>query len=261
MTPGIDRPLLFERYRSAGKRTLFLDYDGTLVPFHDLPEISVAGKEVRQIIRGLASDERNRVYIISGRPGKFLSNQFRGIRTGLIAEHGYKVKKANGKWTSAIPANMDWKKEASALLHTITAIYPGSFIEEKESSLACHYRNAVSGAGKKIRVSIREQVLQLKHRYSFLELLEGNKVMEVKPGGYDKGQAASSILKEERSDFILAAGDDLTDEQLFAGLSPGSFTIKVGGGETRARFRVATQEGFIEILKELQQVSFAGEVS
>jgi trehalose 6-phosphate synthase/phosphatase len=250
----MDRFLIFEAYKSAEKRLLFLDYDGTLVPFSDLPEDSRLDNEVRRILVNLSSDVKNRIFIISGRQRKFLEEQFYGLNIGLIAEHGLMIKVANGDWMETIQIDLTWKDVFKSIFLEFIVLYPGSFIEEKESSIAYHYRTLGWDVGRKVRPVIRKKVLQFQIQFPYLELLEGNHVIEVKPSCYNKGLAAVAILRKGNFDFILAAGDDLTDEQLFIAVNPVGFTLKIGRAPTMAQNRVNSQEQFIDFLKELKQL-------
>ena len=250
MTIQPDRTLILSAYRNADKRILFLDYDGTLVPFCDCPGDSEMGIEVRSILSNLSEDCRNTLYIISGRNKDFLSEQFAGIKAGLIAEHGFLVKKAGGKWTRPLDVSATWKPDVSMLFHEFSSRYAGTFLEEKESSVAFHYRTAGQEIGNKIRPAVRAKFALLKNQYPKLELMDGNNVLEIKPEDFNKGFVATSIITEGDFDFILAAGDDLTDESLFSGITPEAFTLKIGSSPTAARFRIPTQPEFIGFLKE-----------
>ena len=251
MALSIDRQLIFDTYKKSNKRILFLDYDGTLVPFSDRPENSALIDETRQILVDLSADAKNKIYIISGRQRKFLLHQFYGVRIGLIAEHGLLVKEVNGEWINTASVDTVWKATSQSIFRELVILFPGSFIEEKESSIAYHYRNLGQEAERKIRPAVREKFFLLQHHFPDLELLEGNNVIEVKPITYNKGLAATGILGMGTFDFILAAGDDLTDEQLFTAFSSEAFTIKIGSSVTEARYRMLSQEKFIEFLKEL----------
>jgi trehalose 6-phosphate synthase/phosphatase len=251
MASAIDIPAILEAYRNAEKRILFLDYDGTLVPFCDVPGESVMGEEVRHIITGLTHDRKNTIFIISGRDRKFLTERFLGISIGLIAEHGFLVKEPQGEWVEVNPVYKEWKGAALKLFGGITRQYPGSFIEEKESSVAFHYRNAGPEAAVRVPEEIQQKFGMLSLTDPELELLDGNMVSEVKPVNFNKGSTAASILRRGRFDFVLAAGDDLTDEQLFSQTGTGSVTIKIGNAPTAAKYNVLNQRTFINFLKEL----------
>jgi trehalose 6-phosphate synthase/phosphatase len=246
--------MILKAYNAAEKRLLFLDYDGTLVPFSDLPEEARLGAEARRIIVNLSSDMRNCIFIISGRPKEFLNEQFHGMNVGLVAEHGFLIKAANGEWMSTSPVGMAWKDSIRSILQEFIIQFPGSVIEEKEVSIAYHYRILGREVGRKLRSTIRKLTSQFHLQFPDLEVLAGNNVLEVKPKCYNKGLAASAILRTGNFDFILAAGDDVTDEQLFTVVDSVGFTIKIGRSPTIARNRVNSQEHFIDFLKELIQL-------
>ena len=82
-------------------------------------------------------------------------------------------------------------------------------------------------------------------------VLEGSKVIEVKNGAVNKGRAAMVWISREPWDFILAIGDDLTDEDIFAALPESAYSIKVGLGPTKARFNIGSQFEVTELLEEL----------
>src|SRR5512133_2777604 len=126
-------------YRRAIRRILFLDYDGTLVPFNDDPQRSGMGEEVRSTLTTLAGDPRNTLYIISGRKAKFLDGQFNGINVGLIAEHGFLKREADGDWVVSGWPEVGWKSAAVEPFNKSSARSSGTFTEETEFSVACHY--------------------------------------------------------------------------------------------------------------------------
>ena len=242
---------LSEAYAKARNRILFLDYDGTLVPFRDRPEKSFPGNDTRALLKNLSSDPKNRVYIISGRTRDFRDSRFRGIHLGLIAEHGFMVREPDGPWIARVHADTAWKREAVNRLSPVNGRFPGSFIEEKESSVVFHFRTAGKKAEEGAVPLLREIVSGLQICFPGLELLEGNKVIEIKPGNFNKGDTAAFILRKGNYDFILAAGDDVTDEQLFAGLGDTAITIKIGYSDTSAKYRIASRVRFLDFLKGL----------
>jgi trehalose 6-phosphate synthase/phosphatase len=249
MTVLIERPLILEAYRKAESRILFLDYDGTLVPFKDRPEDSDLDTETHEILSVLSLDPRNRIYIISGRDKGFLTSQFRGVSVGLVAEHGFLLKETDGDWIRNRILDNTWKNDIGKQFEALTIQFPGSFTEEKEASVAFHYRTAGKNTGSRIRRAIRKKFQLFSEQYPGLVLLDGDNILEIKPCSYNKGTVASSIVNKGTFDFILAAGDDLTDEDLFKELVKGTFTIKIGTSPTSARFYIPVQEEFVGLLK------------
>jgi trehalose 6-phosphate synthase/phosphatase len=86
-----------------------------------------------------------------------------------------------------------------------------------------------------------------------LQVLEGSKVVEVKNSGVNKGRAAMRWLSEGEPEFVLAVGDDWTDEDLFKALSENAWTIKVGLSGTAAKFNLGTPTKVLALLHELLQ--------
>jgi trehalose 6-phosphate synthase/phosphatase len=126
---------------------------------------------------------------------------------------------------------------------------PGSFIEEKNHTLAWHYRNADPELGF---VRSRELLDNLFHllRNAHVQVLDGNKVIEVRVAGIDKGVAAKKLIDESQSEFILAIGDDKTDEDMFRVLADRAVTIKVGPGHSVAQYSIAHPQDVVRLLGE-----------
>jgi trehalose 6-phosphate synthase/phosphatase len=243
-----------QAYRKAGKRILFMDYDGTIVSFTKTPEETKIGEDTRKILEDLSSDLKNTLVIISGRDMRFLENQFHGLTLILIAEHGYRIKEIMKPWDPLPYIDLTWKDRIRKFLQGIVITIPGSFLEEKEVSLAFHYRNVDKEIYSKFLSVIKEKIKVLLTEYPYLELLEGNNVVEVKVGSYNKGTVAATFLKKTSYDFILAAGDDVTDETLFRELNEKTFTIKIGEGKTHANYKIDDPSEFMIFLSELVNI-------
>ena len=127
---------------------------------------------------------------------------------------------------------------------------PGSFIEEKSFSLAWHYRKADSGLGE---LRAQEIIHNLNHVLSGsgLQLLQGSKVIEIKSMHIHKGRAAEIWIHQREADFILAMGDDVTDEDTFKARPEGAVTIKIGTDPTAAAYYVKNLEAGRAFLKQL----------
>jgi len=248
LTKDIESKLI-EDFSSGEKRLLLLDYDGTLVPFNVRPERAGPDRELLSIIETLSSIKGVCLVISSGRDRQTLDRWFGRFNIGIIAEHGVWVKKSRDTWKEFIPLNQDWKKEIMPVLEIFTDRTPGSFIEEKEFSLVWHYRGAEPGLADVRANELKDELITLISNLE-LEVLEGNKVIEIKSAGIDKGKA-SLLWVEEGWDFLLAAGDDNTDEDIFAVLPETAYTIKVGHGLSKARYRV---NSYLEIRGILRKI-------
>ncbi len=237
-------------YRKTGRRILFLDYDGTLVPFAKYPELATVETGTLDIIRKLSADPKNQVAIISGRDKKFLEKQFADANVSLVAEHGYYIKKAGGEWEATINTDEQWKEAVLPIMNEYVSRCHGTFIEEKTGSIAWHYRNADSEFAELRLHELMNNLAEIIRYKTDLEILEGHKVLEVKSGKYDKGQAANTLMTDQNFDFIFAAGDDKTDEFLFSTLSDAACSIRVGLSPSFAKYNVTDIPALLKLLEE-----------
>ena len=125
---------------------------------------------------------------------------------------------------------------------------PGSFIEEKNYSLAWHYRNTDPDFGDK-RATELNTVLRSLIGNDDISVLNGNKVMEIKNSNVNKGRAATRMLTEDDYDFVFAIGDDWTDEFMFQELPETAITVKVGLKKTHAKYHVENTTRVRQLLK------------
>jgi len=226
---------IIKRYHKTKKRIIFLDYDGTLVGFQSNISKANPDKELFEIIDALTEDPANDVVLISGRKHVNLGEWFGDKNIYLIAEHGAWFKQQDTSWHKLSGLSDSWKQDITPVLETYVDRTPGSFIEEKTFSLVWHYRNAQKGLGE---LRANELVNNLKYMASDkgLQLLQGDKVLEVKNVEINKGRAAMMLLEKDNYDFIIAFGDDYTDEDIFKSLPDNAITIKVGSNVSAAKF-------------------------
>jgi len=245
---GDIRDILVADYRKSRKRLLFMDYDGTLVSFKDKPS-DAKPDEVIDLIRRLSKKEENEVVIISGRDKDTLKRWFKGLDIGIIAEHGVWIKERMKRWRTIEQLKGDWKKEIRPLLEYYVDRTPGTFIEEKDYSLVWHYRKANPTLGNVRSNELQHELLQFTVSYN-LGVLQGNKVIEIKNGGINKGRAALQWIPKKKWDFILAIGDDVTDEDTFDALPENAYSIKVGLGLTHAKYNMESIKEVRSLIKE-----------
>lgn len=229
------KEVIAEKYDQTTDRVLFLDYDGTLVDFAGNIDDASPDEELYNLITKLTSDSANKVVIISGRRNETLENWFGHLKVDLIAEHGAWQKTYGDKWNCLPLLTDQWKQEMKSILETYTDRTPGSFIEEKSYSLVWHYRKAEEGLGD-LRANEIVSHLKILAADKGLQLMPGNKVIEFKNMEVNKGKAALNWLYGKQPDFILALGDDHTDEDIFKALPNDAFTIKVGNNISEAKY-------------------------
>ncbi len=240
---------LLEKYNQANNRLILLDYDGTLVDFKRVPEEAVPSIELLDILRRLSSKRNTKLIIISGRNQKEIEKFVGELPIDIIAEHGALLKK-QGEWKKLKIDIRQWKEPVLAILNESTMSCPGSFIEEKNFSLAWHYRNAETGYDQSRKLLNRLYGMSSSFH---CKILDGNKVVEIADDEIGKGKATKDIIEHDDYDFILSIGDDQTDEEMFEFLlnHPEAITVKVGEGNTKAKYQLENVDSVVKLLKRL----------
>ena len=248
-----DLPFIINRYQKASRRIIFLDYDGTLTGFNVDPSACMPDEELSDIFEQLAKDSKNQVIIISGRPHQTLENWMGKYPFTLIAEHGVWTRKHGFEWTIKENLRNQWKPEIVKLMEQYIDRTPGSFIEEKNYGLVWHYRGVEVGLGE---LRSRELMSHLRYLVASkgLQVLEGDKVVEVKNQEVNKGITAFRFVSKNPDDIHIAIGDDWTDEDTFAVMPQDAVTIKVGHSASKAKYHLDTVQEVRAFLKKLVAV-------
>ena len=246
-TAGIRR-----HYLRSKNRCLLLDYDGTLVPFSRIPSEAAPDNAVKDLLLRLSSDTRNHVVVISGRDIPSLDRWLGGLPITLVAEHGASFKMRNSSWQQMVSVSDMWKDEIRRFMQLFVLRCAGSFIEEKTNTIAWHYRNTQGGLGFSRSRELLNTLSQLIQNTT-LQVIDGNKVIEVRIAGFDKGATALRIVGEMDPDFVLCMGDDTTDEDMFKALDGEAYTIKVNTGATAAQYTVLSQQQVLPLLNTITE--------
>jgi trehalose 6-phosphate synthase/phosphatase len=245
------RQRIDEDYRQAQRRTLLLDYDGTLMPFSPDPTSTSPDEELLSLLKRLADDPRNQVAILSGRDKTTLEQWWGDLDIDLVAEHGaWLWDKTTRTWNMMAPLHDAWMPRIKPVLQGFVDRTPGSFLEEKDYSLVWHYRACSTEISERRLAEMRTALGQLTSDLG-LQLAFGNKVVEVKLANVDKGSAAYRWLSDPDLEFSLVAGDDYTDEDMFRVAPESTWTVKVGVGPTLARCAVRDSTQMRGLLESL----------
>lgn len=241
-------------YANAQKRIIFLDYDGTLVNFNSNINLASPDDDLYDLLQKLSEDPLSHIILISGRKHENLSEWFGHMAIDLVAEHGAWTKMAGQKW-HRIPGLTDqWKPDVQQVLESYVDRTPGSFIEEKTYSLVWHYRKVEESLG-----DLRSNELMSNLKYLVpdkgLQILPGDKVVEIKNMEINKGRAALTLLDNAEYDFIMALGDDYTDEDIFKALPDAAITIKIGSNNSAAKYYLRSPLEVRKLLRMLTQIS------
>lgn len=238
------------KIEKAGKRLFFLDYDGTLIPFSDTPEKAIPDPELLKLLKDLTANEKNQVVIISGRDRKSLESWLGHLNVDFIGEHGVWLKERGSDWRTITRLSGKWKSEIRSVLELYVDRTPGSFIEEKDYSLVWHHRKVETGLGELRTRELSSHLNYLSSNMN-LQVLEGDMVVEIKSAQVNKGRAAHQWIEDFPSDYIIAIGDDWTDEDTFRAMPEDALTVKVGSTSSAAKYNLISPQEVRQFLKQL----------
>ena len=215
----------------------FLDIDGTLFDIVALPAAVRAGAADFELLTALYEAAGGAVALVSGRPIDGIDKIFAPLKLPAAGQHGVERRDARGKMHRHALPSEQWKN-AVAPVRRYAALHEGLIFEDKGLSIALHYRLAPR-LEKGVRSAMRTAAAALGERY---EILPGKMVFELRPSGRDKGVAIEEFMREKpfarRVPVFL--GDDLSDEYGFMVVNRlGGHSVKVGSGETAARWSLA----------------------
>jgi trehalose 6-phosphate synthase/phosphatase len=247
---GETQQKLIAEYKKADQRLIFLDYDGTLMPFSKDPQSVKPDEQLLKLLRKLASDQKNRVVIISGRDHKALDEWLGQLPIDMIGEHGFWLRKNKANWEMSQNLKNDWKEEIRPVLETYVSRTPGAQLEEKDYALVWHYRRVDPALGETRAGELSTHLNYLIANQN-LQVMEGDKIVEIKNSEVNKGIAAARWLEEFNSNFVLAIGDDRTDEDTFEAMPDYAYTIKVGSNRSAAKYHLNAHTGVRSLLAAL----------
>lgn len=244
---------LLETHGSLG---LFLDYDGTLRSFVDVPDHAVPDAALPGLLRDLAACQGVSVAVVSGRTPEFLEKHLGGLGVTLVGEHGYRwLDHGAGEWELFNPhVNTEWKNAIREHLEQASLLTPGTHVEEKQSALVWHYRKADPEFGLWRARGLLEELTSMAANLP-VTVHHGKKIVEISSLQVSKGLAVDQLLRTWDCRVALVAGDDQTDETMIT-LTPENvefFSVKVGSGPTRAGYRTDIP-GMRSLLEELRHI-------
>lgn len=251
---GNDQKRLLADFQAASQRLIMLDYDGTLhgfVPTHD-PAKAAPDEKLYELIKDLSQLPNTEVCIVSGRTREALDSWFGQLPISLAAEHGSWIRQ-HGEWSQEEIDAQAYKSALMPILERYAERTPGARVEEKSFALVWHYRNVQPELAYARNTSLRHDLNAVIGGDSGLGIYSGNKIIEIKPRNITKGMVAEEMLAASGADFVLAIGDDYTDEDLFRNLPESAYTIKVGAGDSRARYRLPSVESVLRLLRTISQ--------
>ena len=245
-------PEILERIRNADRVLLALDFDGTLAPIADRPEQAAMPDETTAILHELSGSERVSIAILSGRSIADLKAKV-GLDCIRVGNHGLEIEGRGISFVHegarALVSAIDfacWDLEAAMVG------VRGVFVERKGLTATVHYRQAPADLDNWIETTVRLTMLPYVSR---LGLRPARKAWEIRPRvEWDKGSALKYVLNRigATDPLLICAGDDTTDEDVFAAFAD-AISIQVGGkSRTEARYHVNGPAQLAAFLRELR---------
>lgn len=257
---------LERKFAGANFLALFLDFDGTLSPIVERPELARLDPGIVKILGRLAKHSEVRIAIISGRSLADLKKKVLVKDLYLAGCHGLEVE-GRGMHFVHPEADRKWQavREMAKALRQALAGIPGVLVEEKELSVSAHYRlvprSRVLGVREKIRRTVAEQ-------RGAWKIVRAKQVMEVIPEtGWTKGSCVTMLLTLFQAELPqgvsllpLYIGDDLPDQDGFDSLKGRGVSIAVGESqELRADYRLKDVDEVRAFLKRVTESLEKGE--
>lgn len=234
-------------WRTAPQLFLCLDYDGTLVPIASRPEEARPTAALLALLSQLTRAPGIKVAIVSGRPLSDLCALLPVAGMACIGTHGLELRTASGKVHQFVPVGAfttvvaRLRRDLAPLLSQIS----GLLLEDKRYTLALHYRLAQPAEAERAVAQFLAVTRTYQKKGVTLEVLQGKKVVEVRPVGVNKGKAIQSLREyRDKATVFVSLGDDATDEEAFQALNSRGPTILVADPPqpTAARYYLKNPE-------------------
>jgi trehalose 6-phosphate phosphatase len=224
------------------------DYDGTLAPIVPDPADATPKRESLVALRELAALPHTHVAVISGRSLSELARLL-GSPDGvhLVGSHGSEF---DLDFAHSLPPNAaELRNRLRHELSSIAADNSGFLIEEKPASVAFHYRNAPEHLAKRALHAVTSGPALMEGVYT----RHGKKVVELAVVPTNKGVALETLRQRVGASTVVFLGDDTTDEDAFITLQGPDIGIKVGAGDSQARFRLNETDDVARVLASLYE--------
>lgn len=218
---------------------IFLDYDGTLVPIQPDAEAATADSELLDLLHIL--DTRYLLWIVTGRTLESIT-KFIGTGLNIIGLHGLVMSRKSGIKTVS-PMLEKYRPIFSKLMEgeqEIRKRFPGVVIKDKGGAISFSLWEMRDSDIEDLEGFLRKEATNLE-----LEFYPGKRIYELRIPGINKGKAIREIRGQMPA---LIIGDDITDEDAFS-LNQDAITVKVGEGESAARFRIKDYRSVRDLLK------------
>ena len=244
----VQRAKLVQEWAQAKRKLLMADYGGTLRPPTSRPEDGCPDEELLQDLRALKNQPGATVVLTTGRHMQTMRTWFASTGVDLVAEFGACVHRDGVTTCSGV--DVEWKQHVRPVLDRLAYMAVGSWVEEKEYTLAWHYRNTDKELTAYRLREIKRGVTYCTTNHN-LQVVAGNCVVEVRSAEVSKGRAAKQWVGEGW-DCVVCVGAFESDDDVFEVMPAGAWCIKVGiTEETEAGYKVRDINDVRALLHEL----------
>lgn len=221
--------------RVLGKRLerpfLLLDYDGTLTPIVERPELAALPPAMRGVLKSVSA--RHKVTIVSGRSLPDI-RKLVGIKgVYYVGNHGLEISGPGVKFVQpqALRARPTIAQLCGKLRKWLKGI-EGAIVENKGLTASVHYRLVARRELRDLK-KIFKEVVKPHVDSGEIRVTQGKKVFEIRPNiEWDKGKAmlwVIDVIDPEKKLTPIYMGDDQTDEDAFSALKERGITVLVSG--------------------------------
>ncbi len=247
-----DLTAALDRLAGLPRLLVALDFDGVLAPLVDDPAASRPLPESADAVRALAAADGVDVVLLSGRGRDDLASVSGfGPAVRLVGSHGGEyddeLGAALGLGDLLTAEQTQSRRQLIDELRAMVDDAPGTRLELKPGGAAVHVR----GVDPVVGSALLDRVRQGPAKRDGVDATEGKDVIDLAVLETSKGSAVAALRRHLGADAVLFAGDDVTDETAFRVLGPDDLGIKVGDGDTAARFRVASPQELGTVLTDL----------
>lgn len=244
--------------QSSHQTFLFLDFDGTLIPFEKRPHDVFCPSDVTTTLTSLIHHPKFTIFIVTGRTLQDIKELLPLEGLSFVTLHGMEIELANGKkffWNQAKNIYTILRKVKEETEKKVPK-ESGLYIEDKTFSLAFHYRLLQKEKTQKTLETI-QKIWKNIDESDMLQAIHGEKVIELRPRGWDKGKAVGLLLENIPSTMDILPiyiGDDTTDEDAFKQLKDTGITVYVQNKSkksTAAQYQVKDPNEVLEFLQSI----------
>lgn len=236
------------------KLLLIMDYDGTLVPIKDSPDLALPGPELLQTLGHLVQKPWLKMAIVSGRELANLQ-QLLPIDVFLAGCHGAEFQDVAGSRCQALDSEVlaPAFNRIAQIAEKCVADQPGYLLENKKYSFALHYRQADRASSRQVLAEFKKAVQSVLKEYN-LTFLAGKMVLEIRSPLVDKGALVKHLMHLNAEHYPVYIGDDTTDEDAFKIIQGKGTGVLVAETDQDTAAALRIQEPG-EVLKLLQILS------